>query len=185
MWSTRGMGLFVQTDPVGQAEAGLGLTVHGASQSGAFAGLDLTVTSDASGNARERTMPLFVQVSDVGESTRNMNLWVRGGTYNAAASQDLVLWNAESGAWGSLYLFVQGEGENDGWAPAERTMPLFLQRPTAGALPLFLLGPGTPSASGLSMVLHGAHGVASGLPLSLPDVVGFVSSGVPLFVRGW
>jgi hypothetical protein len=176
--------LFLAADPVGEASAGLGLTLYPTPGSGHVAGIPLYTASDASGNRQERSVPLSVLGADRDASARGIPLWVGGEYHAASAGLPLVAWGP-SGVYSGLTLYVAGAGTAAGATPLERSLPLFIRRNPADALPLYLAGPGDPAGSGLPLYARGAHGAASGLTLALPASVGAASEGLKLYARGW
>jgi hypothetical protein len=128
---------------------------------------------------------MFMQGSDSGVSVRNVNLSVAGVASQAIASQPLVAWNSQSGVAEDVTLYIRGSGITDGATPYQTPMNLFLQRPITDVVSLYMQGPGAPESSGVALCVAGATPVVSGMPLSLPQVVGVETGGNFLYTHGF
>lgn len=183
--STASMPLFVQVDPPGEAESSLLLTITGSLEAGMFAGVPLHTYSDEFGQTPTRSMPLFLMAEDQSSAVAHMNLWVEGRAHAADGSLELVVWNDQEGAYQSIPLFVQGEGETEGALPLTWSMNLVLQRGPANAITLYIQGPGEELTEAMTLFVEGEELSEASLELSLPNVLGYVRQTVPLFTSGF
>lgn len=183
--ATAAMPLFVKVDPPGESDALLSLVITGSLEDGIFAGIPLHTYADEFGQTPTRSMPLFLMAEDQSSAVAHMNLWVEGRTHAADGSLELVVWNDQEGAYQSIPLFVQGEGETDGAAPLTWSMNLVLQRDPANAITLYVQGPGEELTEAMTLYVEGEELSTATLDLSIPNVLGYVRQTVPLFVSGF
>jgi hypothetical protein len=170
-------------DPTG-ASGALPLFMHGSTDSGVFAACDLYVECGDDGNDASGILPLFLSGPSSASATGALNLALEGA-YPTAGNELPLYLAGPDGAASGLALFLQGSGELDGGLPFDSYLNLVLWDWPSDSLPLFLQGQGETAESGLPLYLPGHATAASGLDLSLPQVLGESASGLSLYVCGY
>ncbi len=107
-------------------------------------------------------------------AVNSLMLFVEGDGFPCSSVFPLYCHN--TGTPGILPLFVQGEGENDGYFPANNSLMLFIKCLHGAVLPMYTLGGPQPSANAsLNMVTLGSITVSGSLNLVVPNVIGTIS----------
>lgn len=180
MWGSGSLSLYLEASPLAGESLGVTLAVGGVVGSGQFGGVTLYTFSDGAG--REATLPLYLKAVASDAAARNMNLWVQAEYPSAHGSVDLFAYN--TGVWAQTPLFVAGAGTQDGAAPWDGSMPLFVRRAPTHSIDLYVLAPGDPAASGVPFYLYGSA-VGSGYCDLVVTSVGYEAEPATLYTHGF
>lgn len=182
MLASGNFSLFIQGDAPSYVQDDFPLALHGSTQSGVFGGFPLTLYNVASDQRESGWFPVWVGGAP-GPVSGQFPLYLAGASHSLSASFDVFVANTGVAAYFPLY--TRGSGVTEGALPLDASFPLFLQRPTADAFTLYVMGPGTPCSGDFPLFTQGGHFVESGFPLAVPEVTAQETASVNVYLTGW
>ena len=180
------LSLFLHGGESTYSSGALALFTHGNSGvASQFGGLDLFIN----GAAVTGCLPLFIH-ADYNPSGI-LPLYISGS--NSVVANSLQLFIQQDSAYSGLPLFIQGlqltQGfhlryPSDGFIPLTGALPLYIERPEANMLPLYIAGHLSSSGS-LNLYLESNPTVTSGLQLFAAGGIDSLSNSLKLYSHGF
>lgn len=183
----QGLPLFIMAEEVASLPAELPLFMHGSSGSGVFRGADIYLEcASGVGDQLSSNIPIMLLGSDSASVSGVIPIFVEGQNNSVSQGADLFLFNEQTILSSGVDLFVQGQGTTDDTLPLSSSLYLFLQRGASNALPIYLHGPGTSGTpTSATLFINGATTISSGVPLVIPDTVGYNQKSATLYTHGF
>lgn len=178
-----GMPLVVAGEIPSSTSSDLYLNLFGTTGSGLLSSVNLYLYNVLEENVLSGVLPLTVFGTGVFASGSSIPIALTGGADRTDAS--LHLFVANSGLTGGISVWCSGYGLRAGATPLDGSLPLFIARPTASVLNLYVMGPGYPASGGFDLSLMGVLQASGYCNVVIPSAVGVGTSSINLSFNGW
>lgn len=157
------------------------LSMIGSTGSGVFASADLSMTGGVFAG-----LNLFLAGDDSPQpASAPMNLYLESRADYVGHSVDMVVANNTVAVGSGLNLKISGAGTWANSVPGSGSVSMYIERNTAGMVPMVIGAPWGSAGSGVHLSMTGAGPIASGVLLSIPQVTGLTSKSVNMYTHGF